>query len=239
MKVFNSLLVLASLAQAHYYFASMIYGGTTTTTWADVRQWTGYYTYDPVTTVSTVDIRCNVDGSTTFASSILSVAAGNTLGFTVSPDIYHPGPLLAYMAKVPSGYTAANWDGSGTVWFKIYQDEPVFGSQSLTWPSNGLDASSYSEYLNTDLIIFFFIQVELTFHGRRHDGNLHDPKIHAFRRLSHQSRAYWTARRTECWRSPVLSLMRSNYCYWRRKWNTWTSCCIPRSVQCYGPRNFD
>ena len=176
MKVFNTLLALASLAQAHYYFSSMIYGSTTTTAWADVRQWTGYYTYDPVTTVSTVDIRCNVDGSTTFAPSILSVAAGNTLGFTVSPDIYHPGPLLAYMAKVPSGYTAANWDGSGTVWFKIFQDEPIFGAQTLTWPSNGLDAPSHFVYLNAVFIIFF-IQVELTFHGRRHDSNLHDSEI--------------------------------------------------------------
>ena len=45
---------------------------------------------------------------------------------------------MAYMAKVPSGSTAANWDGSGTVWFKIYEDGPIFGTQSLTWPSNGI-----------------------------------------------------------------------------------------------------
>jgi hypothetical protein len=142
MNIFTSLLALASLAQAHYNFPSMIYGGVTTTAWADVRQWTDYYTYNPVTSVSTVDIRCNVNGSTAFAASTLSVAAGNTLGWVVSPDIYHPGPLLAYMAKVPSGHTAANWDGSGTVWFKIYQDEPIFGAQTLTWPSNGMDPSS-------------------------------------------------------------------------------------------------
>jgi hypothetical protein len=45
---------------------------------------------------------------------------------------------MAYMAKVPSGKTAANWDGSGTAWFKIYEDGPIFGTQTLTWPSNGM-----------------------------------------------------------------------------------------------------
>jgi hypothetical protein len=138
MKFFTSLLALASLTQGHYNFPSMIYSGVTTTTWADVRQWTGYYTYNPVTDVSSLDIRCNVNGTTTFAASTLSVAAGNTLGWVVSPDIYHPGPLLAYMAKVPSGKTAANWDGSGAVWFKIYQDKPVYSTSTLTWPSNGM-----------------------------------------------------------------------------------------------------
>lgn len=115
MNIFNTLLAFVGLAQAHYNFPSTIYDGTTSAAWSDVRQWTGYYTYDPVVNVSIVDIRCNVNGSTTFAASILSVAAGSSLGFTVNPDIYHPGPLLAYMAKVPSGYTAANWDGSGSV----------------------------------------------------------------------------------------------------------------------------
>ena len=144
MKVFNSIIVLASLAHAHYNFPSMIYGGENTEAWIDVRQWTGYYTYDPVTTVLTTDIRCNVNGSTTFAAEILPVAAGQSLGFTVNPDIYHPGPLLAYMAKVPSGYTAATWDGSGTLWFKIFQDGPEYGTQALTWPSNGMVTYAYS-----------------------------------------------------------------------------------------------
>lgn len=138
MKTFNTLLAFASLAHGHYVFPSMIYEGTTTPAWQDVRQWTGYETNDPVTDVTSLDIRCNVDGSTHFAPDTLTgVAAGNNLGFTVTPDIYHPGPLMAYMAKVPSGSTAGNWDGAGDVWFKIYEDGPTFGADSLTWPSNG------------------------------------------------------------------------------------------------------
>lgn len=66
----------------------------------------------------------------------MSVAAGSTVGFTAKASISHPGPLQFYMAKVPSGKTAANWDGSGTVWFKIFGQGPNFGS-SLTWASNG------------------------------------------------------------------------------------------------------
>lgn len=137
MKTLAPLLALAGMASAHYNFPAIIAGGTTTTDWEYVRDWTGSYTYNPVTSVSSLDIRCNVNGTAAFAPSILSIASGSTIGFTANPDIYHPGPLLAYMAKVPSGKTAANWDGSGSVWFKIYQDEPTgFGSQALVWPSN-------------------------------------------------------------------------------------------------------
>ena len=107
-----------------------------TTAWEYVRQWTGYYTYDPVTSVTSTDIRCNVNGTSAFASGIISVKAGSTVGFTANPDIYHPGPLLVYLAKVPTGKTAANWDGSGTVWFKIYQEGPIFGGSALTWPTD-------------------------------------------------------------------------------------------------------
>lgn len=139
MKTITALLALAGAVSAHYNFPALISGGVTTTDWQYVRQWTGYYTYNPVTTVLTNDIRCNVDGTTAFAPGTLSVAAGSQLGFTVNPDIYHPGPLLVYLGIVPKGKTAANWDGSGTAWFKIYQEGPTgFGTQALVWPSNGV-----------------------------------------------------------------------------------------------------
>src|ERR1700760_2459120 len=120
MKFPTSLLTLVVVAQAHYNFPSMNAG----TEWSNVRQWTGYYTFNPVTNVASVDIRCNVNGSASFAPNTLSIAAGSVLKWAANPDIYHPGPLLAYMAKVPAGKTAANWDGSGTVWFKIFEDHP-------------------------------------------------------------------------------------------------------------------
>jgi hypothetical protein len=43
------------------------------------------------------------------------VNAGTDITFDVDDHIFHPGPLMAYMAKVPEGKTAKNWDGSGQV----------------------------------------------------------------------------------------------------------------------------
>lgn len=140
MKVFTSLVVLATLTVAHYNYPSMILNGVTTPQWDYVRQWTDYESYNPVTDVTIVDIRCNVNGSTNFAPDILSVPAGSLLGFDVFPSttgIYHPGPLLAYMAKVPSGYTAGNWDGSGDVWFKIFELGPTFSPGEMNWSELG------------------------------------------------------------------------------------------------------
>jgi len=143
MKFIAPFLALAIAVRAHYNFPSMISGTTTTPAWQNVRQWTGYYTYNPVQNVASNDIRCNVNGSTAFAPDILSIAAGSTVGFTANPDIYHPGPLLVYMAKVPAGKTAANFDGSGAVWFKIYEEGPVFGGQALTWPTDSATSVSF------------------------------------------------------------------------------------------------
>lgn len=61
-------------------------------------------------------MRCNVNAA--YANETLTVKPGTDLGFQVHsnpPTIYHPGPLMAYMAKVPAGKTAENWDGDGKV----------------------------------------------------------------------------------------------------------------------------
>jgi hypothetical protein len=131
MKSFALLLALATAAQAHYNFPSM----NGAAGWSNVRQWTNYYSFTPVNNVASEDIRCNVNGSTTSAASTLSVVAGSTITWSANPDVYHPGPLLGYMAKVPAGSTAATWDGSGSVWFKIYEDHPTVGASALDWPS--------------------------------------------------------------------------------------------------------
>jgi len=139
-------LLFLSFVNAHYNFPSMNTGSA----WSNVRQWSGYYTFDPVVNVLSPDIRCNANAS--FAPNTLSVAAGSVLKWAANPDIYHPGPLLAYMAKVPTnktGLTAANWDGAGEVWFKIYEDRPTGGSAGLVWPSNSMTPFSLplSSYL--------------------------------------------------------------------------------------------
>ncbi len=143
MKFTIPFLALATAAHAHYNFPSMISGSTTTPAWQYVRQWTNYYSFTPVTNVESLDIRCNVNGSSAFAPETLSIAAGATVGFAANPDIYHPGPLLVYMAKAPAGQTAANFDGSGAVWFKIYQEGPIFGGQALKWTTDSTSQSHY------------------------------------------------------------------------------------------------
>jgi hypothetical protein len=49
--------------------------------------------------------------------------------------------MAFYIAKVPSGQTAATWDGKGQDWSKIYQDMPQLGG-SMTWPTNGASPST-------------------------------------------------------------------------------------------------
>lgn len=94
--------------------------------------------HGPVTDVSSLDLRCGKDASTAYAPSILSVAAGQTLGFTVDPSIQHPGPTLAYLARVPPGKTAADWDAAGAVWFKIFEQGPTaLNSNGGVWPATG------------------------------------------------------------------------------------------------------
>lgn len=40
------------------------------------------------------------------------------------------------MAKVPSGKTAANWDGAGAVWFKIWEEKATFTSAGPKWTTS-------------------------------------------------------------------------------------------------------
>ncbi|KAL4778692.1 glycoside hydrolase [Aspergillus varians] len=125
----------ALTASAHYVFPALIQDNQTTGEWQYVRQWTGEYSNGPVESVNSVDIRCNKDGDNGNSTETLAVAAGEKVGFTVRTDISHPGPLLAYMAKAPGD--AADFDGSGDVWFKIYEDGPTVHDDGFSWPTDG------------------------------------------------------------------------------------------------------
>ncbi|KAG4413797.1 hypothetical protein IFR04_013069 [Cadophora malorum] len=142
MKLFTAISALASVAHAHYVFPSLIANGAATGEWTNVRQWTGYYSNGPVTDVNSLSIRCNVDASTKSAKT-LTIAAGSTLGFSAKASISHPGLMQFYMAKVPAGKTADTWDGSGSVWFKVFNDMPGLGA-SMTWPTQGKTSASFT-----------------------------------------------------------------------------------------------
>jgi len=129
--------LLASTASAHYTFPALIANGQTTTAWQYVRKTTNYQSNGPVTDVTSNQIRCYELSPGTPAPQTMTVQAGSSIGFTAQSSISHPGPLQFYMAKVPAGKTAASWDGSGNVWFKIFEQGPSISSGGLTWPSQG------------------------------------------------------------------------------------------------------
>ncbi|EJD54109.1 hypothetical protein AURDEDRAFT_133706 [Auricularia subglabra TFB-10046 SS5] len=133
-----SALAVASIVTqvaAHYKFPQLVVNGQPTGTWTNVRMTNNYYSNGPVTDVSSSDIRCYTS-QTNAGATTTNVTAGSTIGFTVDASVSHPGPALVYMAKAPS--QAAGWDGSGAVWFKIFEMPPVLSGGSITWPSSGL-----------------------------------------------------------------------------------------------------
>ncbi|KAI0392303.1 lytic polysaccharide monooxygenase [Xylariaceae sp. FL0594] len=142
MKAFTALALLAGAAQAapHYTFPKL----QGTSDWSSVRQTANFQSNGPVTDVSSDAIRCYQLSPSGRASSITPVKAGGQITWEVAPSIYHPGALSAYMAKVPSGQTAATWDGSGAVWFKVYQDYPSVSQGQYVWPSNGKSEVSFT-----------------------------------------------------------------------------------------------
>ncbi|KAJ7121476.1 glycosyl hydrolase family 61-domain-containing protein [Mycena epipterygia] len=137
LSVFVALAALAAKASAHYVWPQLIVGGTNTSSWQYVRQ---------LTDVTTTDVRCYSSEESGTAST-MSVAAGSTVGFTVSgnpANLYHPGVLNVYMAKAPSGTDVASWDGSGNVWFKVYQISAVTdGGSTITFPATGLSQVTF------------------------------------------------------------------------------------------------
>jgi len=134
MKTFTpfalGLSVLVSQACSHYIFEKFTGpDGTQYPTYQYIRENTN--DNSPVTDLTSVDLRCNV-GATGSGTETITVAAGDTVAFTSDVAVYHDGPISFYMAKAPT--TAAAFDGSGQVWFKIKDIGPVFdASGTATW----------------------------------------------------------------------------------------------------------
>lgn len=129
------LLSLASLASAHYTFPSLIANGAVQGQWVNVRMTNNHYSNGPVTDVTSADMRCYNTQINQMATTY-PVTAGSTIGIAPGAAISHPGVANVYMAKAPGNVT--NWDGSGTVWFKVYQIPPVISGGAISWPSQGM-----------------------------------------------------------------------------------------------------
>ena len=91
--------------------------------------------YLQVTDVTSTDFRCYTSETQATASTV-TIAAGSQLGIWADQAVYHPGVVNVYMAKAPSGTDVASWDGSGNVWFKVYQIPAVTdGGKTISWPA--------------------------------------------------------------------------------------------------------
>ncbi|KAF2007275.1 lytic polysaccharide monooxygenase, partial [Amniculicola lignicola CBS 123094] len=101
--------------------------------WQYIRQTVNYQSNAGLSDVSSSQIRCYTSGAK--AASTMSVAAGSSVSFKASPNIFHQGPLQFYMAKAPEGTDIASWDGSGNVWFKIYAEKATSSGGQLSWAS--------------------------------------------------------------------------------------------------------
>ncbi|KAI1375947.1 glycoside hydrolase family 61 protein [Hypoxylon crocopeplum] len=128
-----ALLVAGAQAAPHYTFPNL----AGTSAWSSVRQTANFQSNGPVTDVNSDAIRC-YQRAAGGAPDTTEVKAGGQLTWVAAPNIYHPG------GYVPSGQTAASWDGSGKVWFKVFQDMPTAASGQYTWPSNGKAQISFT-----------------------------------------------------------------------------------------------
>ncbi|KAJ7164142.1 glycosyl hydrolase family 61-domain-containing protein [Mycena filopes] len=141
MKTSSILVAVAALAakvSAHYTFPGLILNGTTSPDWQYVRQTNNFQDLNPVTDVTSTDIRCYTSLESGTAPSIATVAAGSTIGFSVPITMYHAGVVNVYMAKAPTGTDVASWDGSGNVWFKVFQIPAVADGVTINFPAENL-----------------------------------------------------------------------------------------------------
>ncbi|KAG4030020.1 hypothetical protein MFRU_013g00440 [Monilinia fructicola] len=132
MKAFTSplgLLFLTYQVSAHYIFQSFTYKNIQYPPYGYIRVNDNYNS--PITDLASNDLRCNSGGGTGSGTQTITVKAGDSFSFTGDIQVYHQGPLSIYMAKAPS--TAAAFDGSGQVWFKILDIGPTFTNQVATW----------------------------------------------------------------------------------------------------------
>lgn len=127
-----ALLGAALGASAHYTLPKVGSGSD----WQHVRRADNWQNNGFVGDVNSAQIRC-FQSSSAGAQDVYTVSAGSTVKYSANPNIYHPGPMQFYLARVPDGQDVKSWTGDGAVWFKVYHEQPNFGSQ-LTWPSNGM-----------------------------------------------------------------------------------------------------
>ncbi|KAF8310073.1 hypothetical protein DL93DRAFT_2062409 [Clavulina sp. PMI_390] len=114
----------AHRARAHYTFPYIVdASGTESAAWQYIRETQNYETQNPLTDVTDPLFRC-YENNTAAQTSTITLAAGGTYSFIADNTIYHPGYLDVYMGSVSDATSESAGDGS--VWFKIFEDAPVY-----------------------------------------------------------------------------------------------------------------
>jgi len=120
---------LAGHTSAHYIFEYFTHSSIQYPSYGYIRENNNYNS--PIIDLTSDDLRCNSGGETGNTTQTITVKAGDSFSFTTDVAVYHDGPLSIYMAKAPT--TAAAFDGSGQVWFKILDIGPTFANEVATW----------------------------------------------------------------------------------------------------------
>ncbi|KAF2452720.1 glycoside hydrolase [Lineolata rhizophorae] len=136
-----ALVLFASLVAAHGGVGTYIMDGETYDGWQPYNSPSGqtsiqreWSTYDPLLTadLSTVKIRCNNNGALG-TGPIGEITAGTDLEVHWYQWTHRPAPVFVYMAKCPDS-GCNDWDGSGTVWFKVDEAGLISGPRrGGTW----------------------------------------------------------------------------------------------------------
>src|SRR5689334_6976322 len=82
----------------HYTFPKVNGGGD----WQHVRRADNCQNNGFVGNVNSEQIRC-FQSSHQGAQATLNVTAGGSVTYGAAPNVYHPGPMAFYMARVPDG----------------------------------------------------------------------------------------------------------------------------------------
>ncbi|KAF9013332.1 glycoside hydrolase [Cyathus striatus] len=168
--LFSALISLATSVSSHTIFQELWVNGLSQGHQEGIR----IPTYDgPITDLTSNDIICNGginSYSQPISQTIIPVPAGaevtaefyHTLAGT-SPldssdpiDSSHKGPIIAYLAKVPS---ALQSDVTGLKWFKVYEDD--LGSDGV-WAADKLITNKGKVTFKMPIMLTFFY---LALHG--------------------------------------------------------------------------
>lgn len=127
----------------------MVEGKAEEADWSATRMTKNAQSKQGIESAESADIRCYQSQN---AANVMEVPAGATIHYVSTQQVNHPGPTQYYLAKVPSGQSAATWDGSGAVWFKIHTTTPTIdANKQMTWPGQSILSLSPSPMRKTYL----------------------------------------------------------------------------------------